>query len=63
MKIQLSDTDAQIRAMGREDRARGVSIANPDTWPFMPKSRAAKLWLEGWRQGYRQMSLFELEGA
>lgn len=50
MKYPITDTAEQIRQMGRDDRARGVSIANPATWPFAPKSRAAKLWLEGWRE-------------
>jgi hypothetical protein len=63
LKYPPTDTAEAIRQMGRDSRAKGVSIANPDTWPFMPKSRAAKLWLEGWRQGYRQMSLFEVEGV
>jgi len=63
MKYPVSDVQEQIRQMGRDDRAKGVSIANLDAWPFAPKSRAAALWLEGWREGYRQMSLFDLEGV
>lgn len=49
-KLPPTNTDEAIRDMGRADRARGVSIANPETWPFVPKSRAAEKWVEGWRE-------------
>lgn len=59
MKHPPADIAAQLRQMGRDDRARGVSIADPNVWPFAPKSHAAALWLEGWREGWRQIGLFE----
>ena len=58
MKYELADIAAQIRAMGRTDRAAGKTAC-----PFAPKSNAARLWREGWRQGWEQMGLFEQEAA
>ena len=62
MKIELSDIQQQIRAMGRADYLRGVGIGNPDTWPFAPKSNAAKLWQEGWREAARWPLILMMEG-